>query len=119
MCLASLTDERKLSVTGIPFPEGSDRTKQMQRFLGASLHFAPFIPNYSDKTALLTEMTHKKFDWSESSWAKDYRGSFKKFLDAILAVVELYHPDYELEWTLRCDASSGVGVEKYSYKCIA
>ena len=105
-----LTDERKLSVTAIPFPEGHDRTKQMQRFLGSSMYFAPFIPEYSKKTALLTEMTHKKFQWEESTWAKDYRRSFREFKEAILEAVELYHPDYELEWILRCDASEvGVG----------
>ena len=74
------------------------------------MYFAPFIPEYSRKTAHLSEMTHKKFDWDESAWTKGYKQAFEAFKGDILKAVELHHPDYELEWILRCDASElGVG----------
>jgi hypothetical protein len=79
----SLSEERKLAVTSIPFPRD---TKSMQRFLGASVYFKPFIFKYSDKTALLNEMFHRDFEWDEKLWLKDYRGSFEAFKQDILHI---------------------------------
>jgi hypothetical protein len=69
----SLSEERKLAVTSIPFPRD---TKSMQRFLGSSMYFKPFIFKYSDKTALLNEMVHRDYEWDEKLWlAEIFQGS--------------------------------------------
>jgi hypothetical protein len=77
----------------------------MQRFLGAAIYFRPFIPNYAEKTVKLYEMTGNDFNWSEPDWKQDYRGNFEEFKKAILHSFTLYHPDYNLEWILKTDAS--------------
>ena len=70
-------------------------TKQMQSFLGAALFFHHHIPNYSEWSARLYEMTHAKFDWKDtSSWKCEYVAEFEKFKTAILQATELYFPDY-------------------------
>ena len=109
----SLSDERKLSVTSIPFPRD---TKAMQRFLGASMYFRPFIFKYSEKTANLNDMTHKDFNWDEKTWTVDYKGCFELFKKDILHSFTLTHPDFSLDWFLYVDASDiavgGVLVQK-------
>ena len=108
-----LSEERVKSVTSIPFPRN---TKAMQRFLGASMYFKPFIYKYSEKTALLNEMVRKDFEWAEKSWSKDYEGAFQAFKEDIVHSFTLVHPDYSLDWFLHVDASDlavgGVLVQK-------
>jgi hypothetical protein len=97
-----LSDERVQRVVSIPFP---DSVKSMQRFLGASMYFKPFIYDYSRKTALLSDMIHKSFNWNPNSWTEDYRACFSSFLQDILNAFTLYHPDQSLDWYLFVDAS--------------
>ena len=101
----ALTQERKESVNSIIFPEGANKTKQMQRFLGAAVYFKPFIVDYSQLTHRLNDMTKKDFDWTEANWKVDYRNEFETFKKAILKSLTLYHPDYNLRWLLMTDAS--------------
>lgn len=100
-----LTDERRASVTSIPFPEPPQQLKKMQRFLGAANYFKPFIDHYSDLTAPLHDMTKKDFDWNPKTWQRNYTSDFELFKDAILHSMTLYHPDYSLEWRVQVDAS--------------
>ena len=97
-----LTDDRINQVTNIPFPTD---VKSMQRFLGAAIYFKPFIYNFSNKTVLLTEMTHKSFNWDRSTWLVDYEHSFNKFKEDIINSFHLYYPDNSLDWFLYTDAS--------------
>jgi hypothetical protein len=84
--------------------------KEMQSFLGATLYFKSFVPAFSDKAALLYEMTKSTFDWSDkASWKHDYQKLFEDFKKALLKSVALYYPDYDMEWILRVDAST-IGV---------
>ena len=53
-----LSEERKTSVTSIPFP---NTLKRMQQFLGAALFFRHFIPHYSSLTAPLNDMIRSDF----------------------------------------------------------
>jgi len=103
-----LSQSRKDGIDAMTMPTC---VKQMQSFLGAALFFHHHIPNYSDWSAKLYEMTHEKFDWkNRSSWTSDYEAEFQKFKEAISKACELYFPDYSLPWFLRSDASQvGVG----------
>lgn len=108
-----LSDKRIAEVTAIPFPEN---TKQIQRFLGASVYFKPFILNYSHKTSALNDMTHKNFNWDKSTWSINYNKIFEDFKLDIINSYTLYYPDYNLNWYLMVDASDfavgGVLIQK-------
>ena len=100
-----LSDERKMSILKMPFPEAPQQTKKLQRFLGAVNYFKTFIPLFSSKTGRLSEMTQKNFNWDESTWKHNYRQVFEDFKIDILKAQMIYHPDYSLEWVLSVDAS--------------
>lgn len=97
-----LSDERRRQVSSLPFPID---VKGMQRFLGMANYFKPFIYNYSQKTALLTDMIHKDFSWKKETWDKDYEKTFEEFKKEILHSLELYYPNPSLDWYLFVDAS--------------
>ena len=66
-----LSQERKDAIQNIPFPTNKS---QLQSFLGASLFFRTFVPNYSSLTAVLNDMTKNDFDWqSPSCWKEVYK----------------------------------------------
>ena len=97
-----LAEDRKKAIDGIPFPTN---TKDMQSFLGAALFFHHHIPDYSDWSAKLYEMTHDGFNWDPGTWTFDYEAHFSKFKEALKNAVKLFFPDYSLPWFIRCDAS--------------
>ena len=110
----SLTDERKLAISSLPFP---GNVKQMQSFLGAALYFTPFVPNFASLAAPMYDMTRKDFDWKPSTWTLDYKVEFDKFIAAIVNALALYYPDYELPWFVRTDAClRGIGGGFYQEK---
>lgn len=98
-----LSQARKDSISAMQMPSNM---KQMQQFLGAALFFQRHIPNYSDWSARLYEMTAKEFNWDPGTWQHDYNGHFERFKEAIAKATELYFPDYELQWVVRADAST-------------
>lgn len=111
-----LSDERKGAIKALIFPK---TLKQMQSFLGASLFFHQFVPNYTEWAAKLYEMTHDNFSWDKRTWTFDYEEHYNLFLDALMRASELYFPDYSLPWIMRCDASEyGVGVVLFQVKAI-
>jgi len=97
-----LSDTRKEAIAEMPFPTN---TKSMQSFLGAALFFHQHIPDYSEWSACLYEMTHAKFNWDPGTWTKDYKSHFENFKKAIANAATLHFPDYTLPWVVRCDAS--------------
>ena len=103
-----LDDERKLSITSIPFP---NTLKKMQRFLGAALFFRSFVPHFSTLTAPLHDMTRQEFDWRHPDrWPQDYNKVFVDLKSALISAHKVYLPNFELDWILRTDASLlGVG----------
>lgn len=103
-----LTEERTKAIMEMVMPNS---IKGMQRFLGSCLMYKSFIPNYSQHTALLNEMTHGTFPWAdESKWQHDYRKAFNDFKQVLCNSFKLFYPDYSLPWILRVDASSlGIG----------
>lgn len=103
-----LSPSRKEAIAKIPFPSN---LQQMRSFLGSANFFNSFMPNYSQLTASLTDMTKKDFNWTDpTTWAHDYERDFNAFKLALSQAVEIFYPDYDLEWILRTDASQiGVG----------
>ena len=108
-----LDDARSQAIMEIPFPNSPSKavnTKRMQSFLGAALFFQSFVPNYSDKSAVLNEMVHKSFSWDKTTWKIDYEAKFIEFKKCLMDIFTLFYPNYDLEWILRTDASDyGVG----------
>jgi len=106
-----LSDSRKAAIAEMPFPT---TTKTMQSFLGAALFFHNHVPDYSEWSAKLYEMTHAKFDWNPTTWTYDYKAHFERFKKAISEAAMLHFPDYSLPWVVRCDASDkAVGAVLY------
>jgi hypothetical protein len=106
-----LSDSRKAAIADMPFPTS---IKSMQSFLGAALFFHNHVPDYSEWSAKLYEMTHAKFDWNPTTWTFDYKAHFERFKKAISEAAMLHFPDYNLPWVVRCDASDkAVGAVLY------
>jgi hypothetical protein len=98
---------KKEALNNIEFPT---TTKKARSLLGKGVFFASFTPNYSTLTGHLTDLTKKTFNWNESTWKHDYRKEYVDFIKGLQGACELFYPDYNLDWTLRTDASElGVG----------
>ena len=97
-----LSDSRKAAIEALPFPKSK---KEMQSFLGAALFFHNHIPDYSEWSAKLYEMTHDGFSWDPKTWKFDYGSYFERFKQCIQKSATLYFPRYDLPWIIRCDAS--------------
>ena len=97
-----LSDTRKKAIADMPFPT---TMKGMQSFLGAALFFHNHVPDYSQWSSKLYEMTHNKFNWDPGTWQYDYKKHFDDFKENIAAAAMLHFPDYSLPWVVRCDAS--------------
>ena len=106
-----LSDTRKKAIADMPFPT---TMKGMQSFLGAALFFHNHVPDYSQWSAKLYEMTHAKFNWDPGTWKYDYKKHFEEFKVNIANAAMLHFPDYSLPWIVRCDASDkAVGAVLY------
>ena len=106
-----LSDSRKKAIADMTFPS---TTKGMQSFLGAALFFHNHMPDYSQWSAKLYEMTHSKFNWDPGTWTYDYKRHFEEFKVKISEAAMLHFPDYTLPWIVRCDASDkAVGAVLY------
>ena len=98
-----LFQSRKDGIMEIQFPRNM---KIMQSFLGEALFFKSFVPDYSELTAPLHDMTRKDFNWSDkSTWKQDYEAVFVEFKIALCNALSLYYPEYDWAWMLRVDAS--------------
>ena len=98
-----LTEERGQALDGWQFPR---TTKKMQSFLGFTLFYAPFVPNYSERAARLYECVHKDFNFKdESTWKHKYIEIFQEFKEMLKTTYMIVFPDYSLEWQLFTDAS--------------
>ena len=77
----------------------------MQSFRGAANFFHTHIPNYAEWASSLYECTTTSFNWTPSTWVKDYKTIFEIFKSSIQTAVTLHFPDYNLPWVIRSDAS--------------
>ena len=104
-----LDESRKKAIAEIPMP-GWGKTKkenatQMRSFLGFSVYFIPFVENYAKMAAPLHDMTHMDFDWTESTWTRNYKSDFENFKSTLSSAMDLVFPDFDLEWIFLPDAS--------------
>ena len=97
-----LSSTRKESINAMIFPTTQ---KLMQSFLGAANFFHTHIPNYASWASSLYECTVTSFNWTLSTWSKDYKAIFETFKTAIQNSVTLHFPDYSLPWIIRSDSS--------------
>jgi hypothetical protein len=105
-----LTEDRKLALDSIPFPETGKRGGKIRSMLGSGVFFSPFVKNYSDHVKHLTDLAKDSFDWDESTWKHDYRQEFEDYKAALKKSCAIYFPNYELNWIVRTDASElGIG----------
>ena len=109
--------EKKEALGKIPMPTN---TKQARSLLGKGVFFSSFTPRYSDLVAHLTDLTKSKFNWDKTTWRHDYEAEYRRFIKGLQDSCELFYPDYNLEWTLRTDASElGIGSVLLQKKILA
>ena len=58
------------------------------------------------KAANLHKMTHKNFNRDRKTWKEDYARDFKKMKLALSISIANHFSDYDLDWTVRVDASN-------------
>jgi exodeoxyribonuclease III len=103
----AMSPSRAEVLQSVPFPSGKPAScgTAMRSFLGQTRIFAPHVPDYTLYSGPLDEMTSKNFDWSESTWTKDYKNIFEEFKIKLVSTMALFYPDYQKDWILRTDAS--------------
>lgn len=88
-----LSDARKSTIMNLPFPRNQ---KEVQQVMGTANMFLRFTPGYSTLAKDITDMSSKTFNWDESTWMVDHRGSFQRFKLAVANSLTLHYPDYDL-----------------------
>ena len=92
--LVTLSNNRVQQVQKLIMPSNQ---KQMQSFMGFVNFFRLFIGGngiiFSDITAPLISMTHKDFNWTPSTWNKDYVDNFENVKTAMLDTMSLHPPN--------------------------
>jgi hypothetical protein len=102
-----MADQLKEEIKAIPFPES---TKRARSFVGSTVYYSGFIPNYSTLMAPIMPLAQEKFDWKNTEAVKTAKLAFEKYKKALEDNMLLAYPDFNLPWTLRTDASMyGVG----------
>ena len=102
-----MSDALYEEIEKIPFP---DTMKRARSFVGQTVYYSSFIPNYSTLMAPLIDLTNAKFDWSNKEKVDNRRKAFAEYKAVLAQRMKLNHPDFSLPWTLRTDASSfGIG----------
>jgi hypothetical protein len=104
-------DARKGAVEKMLLP---DSRKKLQSFLGSTIYFSTFIPNFSSLCAPLHDMVKQNFVWSSRCWTPELLEAFTKLKGALQNTVSIFYPNYEWVWILQTDAcDSGVGAVLY------
>jgi hypothetical protein len=79
----------------------------VMRFLGMIKYLAKFLPNLTEKTKPLRQLTLNDREWR---WDSQHEDSFQTLKNAITKTPVLIYYDVKKEVTIQCDASqSGVG----------
>ena len=87
-------------------PEPKNVT-ELQQFLGCVTYLSRFIPNFSDKTAILRELLKKE---SEFIWETHHKEAFENLKQELSSKSLLHYYDTRRPVILHCDASGkGVG----------
>jgi hypothetical protein len=102
-----MADQLKEEIKALPFPQ---TTKRARSFVGSTVYYSGFIPNYSTLMAPIMPLAQEKFDWKNTEAVEAAKLAFEKYKKALEDNMLLAYPDFDLPWTLRTDASIyGVG----------
>ncbi|XP_056585423.1 uncharacterized protein LOC130406867 [Triplophysa dalaica] len=83
--------------------------KEVRQFLGLAGYYRRFVPNYSDLTSPLTDLT-KKGAPDTVQWTEQCQQGFTKVKAALCGGPLLHSPDFSISFLLQTDASDrGVG----------
>ncbi|XP_056598991.1 uncharacterized protein LOC130417451 [Triplophysa dalaica] len=83
--------------------------KEVRQFLGLAGYYRRFVPNYSDLTSPLTDLT-KKGEPDTVQWTEQCQQGFTQVKAALCGGPLLHAPDFSLPFLLQTDASDrGVG----------
>lgn len=92
------------AISDMPVPKD---VPALQRFLGMVNYLGKFIPNYSEITAPLRQLTHKDTEWS---WYEQQQHAFDTLKEHMSNPPVLSYYDVRKPVTLTCDASQyGLG----------
>ena len=104
----SMSPDRAIALESVPFPSSAKaavNATAMRSFLGQTRIFQPFVPDYSEISGPLDEMTSKNFNWDKNTWLKLYEDIFHTFKARLKETMSLFYPNYDYDWILRTDAS--------------
>uniref|UniRef100_A0A8C2BR64 Gypsy retrotransposon integrase-like protein 1 n=1 Tax=Cyprinus carpio TaxID=7962 RepID=A0A8C2BR64_CYPCA len=83
--------------------------KEVRQFLGLAGYYRRFIPNYSDLTSPLTDLTKKEVP-DTVQWTEPCQQAFTQVKAALCGGPLLHSPDFSLPFLLQTDASDwGLG----------
>lgn len=78
------------------------KLRQLRGFLGLLNYYRKFIPSYSQKTNTLLTLLRKEQKWK---WTDEHENSFIELKRQFVHNLKLHHPNFELEFIVRTDAS--------------
>ncbi len=82
--------------------------KEVRQFLGLAGYYRRFIPNYSELTSPLTDLTKKEAP-DPVQWTELCQQVLTKVKAALCGGPLLHSPDFDLPFLLQMDASDGAG----------
>lgn len=92
------------AIDEMPIPEN---VTALQRFLGMINYLGKFIPNFSELSVPLRELTCKDIQWC---WLKQHQDAFDALKKSLTSPITLSYYDVQKPVTLTCDASQyGLG----------
>lgn len=86
----------------LDYPEPKN-IKDIRRLLGLAGFYRRFIPNYSDKTAKISDLLKK--GKQKFKWTKEANDSFLELKSALVSAPILANPDFSLPFTIETDSS--------------
>ncbi|KAL1250729.1 hypothetical protein QQF64_018525 [Cirrhinus molitorella] len=87
----------------------SQRHKNLQSFLGMAGFYHSFIPNFSSRAALLTDMVGARCP-NQLQWTKESLEAFQDIQRALTIDTVLHNPDFSQTFIVQTDASErGIG----------
>lgn len=93
----------------LEFPTPTNR-KEVRKFIGTCSWFRRFIPNFSTIATPLNKLTSSGKNAPRFFWDKDATLAFNKLKEALVTTPILACPDYDLPFSVHCDASNfGIG----------
>lgn len=95
--------EKIKAILEIPVPKN---VKQIRSVVGTVSWYRRFIPNFTELTGPLNRLTRKNVPFS---WDNECDIAFMKIKDALVTAPILSCPDFNLPFTIQCDAS-GYGI---------